>query len=132
MSDFVATVRSIQRNDGVNIVTFALGEQILTMVSLELDEALSIGSECILSVNASSVAIGKNLGGMLSYSNQLSAKVVSIEKGKLLARILLDISDNRVESMITVSSTERLGLEVGDQVTALIKSTVLSVSKVLV
>ncbi len=132
MSDFVATVRSIQCNDGVNIVTFALGEQILTMVSLELDEALSIGSECILSVNASSVAIGKNLSGMLSYSNQLLAKVVSIEKGKLLARILLDISDNRVESMITVSSTERLGLEVGDQVTALIKSTVLSVSKVLV
>ncbi len=132
MSDLTATVQSIQCNDGVNIVTFSLGEQNLTMVSLELDEALSIGSECILSVNASSVAIGKNLSGMLSYSNQLSAKVVSIEKGQLLARILLDISDNRVESMITLASTERLGLEVGDQVTALIKSTVLSVSKVLV
>lgn len=132
MSDLVATVQSIQCHDGVNIVTFALGEQILTMVSLELDEALGVGSECILSVNASSVAIGKNLSGMLSYSNQLSAKVVAIEKGTLLARILLDISENRVESMITVASTERLGLEVGDQVTALIKSTVLSVSKVLV
>lgn len=132
MSDLAATVQSIQCNDGVNIVTFSLGEQTLTMVSLELDEALSIGSKCILSVNASSVAIGKNLSGMLSYSNQLSAKVVAIEKGQLLARILLDISENRVESMITVASTDRLGLEVGDQVTALIKSTVLSVSKVLV
>ncbi|MDM5271383.1 TOBE domain-containing protein [Sulfurovum sp. zt1-1] len=131
MSNLVATVQSIRCHDGVSIVTFSLGEQILTMVSLELDDALRVGSKCLLSVNASSVAIGKNLSGMLSYSNQLSAKVVAIENGKLLTRIILNISGNRVESMITVASSERLGLKVGDDVTALIKSTVLSVSEVI-
>lgn len=131
MSDLVATVRSIQCNDGLNIVTFALGEQTLTMVSLELDEALAVDSKCILSVNASSVAIGKNFSGMLSYSNQLSARIVAIENGELLTRILLDISGNHIESMITLASSKRLGLTVGDEVTALIKSTELSVSKVV-
>ena len=131
MSKLTATVESIQSNEGLNIVTFALGEQTLTMVSLELDEALSVGSKCILSVKASSVAIGKNLSGMLSYSNQLAAKVVGIENGELLSRILLDISGNRFESLITVASCKRLELKVDDQVTALIKSTELSVSKVI-
>jgi molybdopterin-binding protein len=101
------------------------------MVSLELDEALAVDSKCILSVNASSVAIGKNFSGMLSYSNQLSARIVAIENGELLTRILLDISGNHIESMITLASSKRLGLTVGDEVTALIKSTELSVSKVV-
>lgn len=131
MSKLTATVASIQSNDGLNIVTFTLGEQILTMVSLELDETLSIGSKCLLSVKASSVAIGKNLSGMLSYSNQLAAKVVAIENGELLSRILLDISGNRFESLITVASCKRLELKVEDTVLALIKSTELSVSEVV-
>lgn len=131
MSNIEATVQSIECNDGLNIVTFSLGEQTLTMVSLELEDTLTVGAKCLLSVNASSVAIAKNLSGMLSYSNQLSAKVIAIEKGKLLARVLLDISGNRVESMITVASSERLGLKAEDEVTALIKSTVLSVSEVV-
>ncbi|MGC9351031.1 MAG: TOBE domain-containing protein [Sulfurovum sp.] len=132
MNKITATVQSIESNDGLNIVTFSLEEQTLTMVSLELEDTLSVGTTCLLTVNASSVAIGKDLSGMLSYSNQLSAKVVAIEKGKLLARVLLDISGNRVESMITVASSERLGLKAEDEVTALIKSTVLSVSEVVV
>jgi molybdopterin-binding protein len=101
------------------------------MVSLELEDTLSVGSTCLLTVKASSVAIGKELTGMLSYSNQLSAKIVGIESGELLTRILLDISGNRVESMITVASCKRLGLRVEDKVTALIKSTELSISKVV-
>ncbi|HEO99011.1 MAG: TOBE domain-containing protein [Campylobacterales bacterium] len=131
MSTLAATVESIQSNDGLNIVTFALGEQALSMVSLELDEALSVGSKCLLGVNASSVAIGKNLSGMLSYSNQLSARITAIESGELLARIVLDISGNRLESLITLASCKRLGLKRGDEVTALIKGTELSVSRVL-
>lgn len=131
MSTLTATVQSIQSSDGLNIVTFSLGEQTLAMVSLELDETLAVGSKCLLSVNASSVAIGKDFSGMLSYSNQLSAKIVAIESGELLARILLDISGNRVESLITAASCKRLGLKAGDRVTALVKATELSVSKVI-
>lgn len=131
MSTLSATVVSIQSNDGLNIVTFALGGQSLSMVSLELDESLTVGSKCLLSVNASSVAIGKNLGGMLSYSNQLSARVTAIESGELLARIVLDISGNHLESLITVASCKRLGLKAEDEVTALIKATEISVSRVL-
>ena len=131
MSNLSATVASIQSNDGLNIVTFALSGQSLSMVSLELDEALTVGSKCLLNVNASSVAIGKNFSGMLSYSNQLSARVAAIENGELLARIVLDISGNRLESLITIASSERLGLKVGDEVTALVKAIEISVSRVL-
>ncbi|MBD3792314.1 MAG: TOBE domain-containing protein [Campylobacterales bacterium] len=131
MSNLSATVASIQSNDGLNIVTFSLGEESLSMVSLELDEAMCVGSKCLLNVNASSVAIGKKLSGMLSYSNQLSARVAAVESGELLARIVLDISGNRLESLITVASCQRLGLKAGDEVTALVKATELSVSRVL-
>ncbi|MDD2451698.1 MAG: TOBE domain-containing protein [Sulfurovum sp.] len=131
MSILSATVASIQSNDGLNIVTFAVGEESLSMVSLELDEVIRVGSECLLNVNASSVAIGKNCSGMLSYSNQLSARVTAIESGELLARIVLDISGKHLESLITVASCKRLGLKAGDEVKALVKATEISVSRVL-
>jgi molybdopterin-binding protein len=48
---------------------------------------------------------------------------VEIEKGRAAAKVSLQVEDNHVVAMITTESVEELGLEVGQQVTALIKAT---------
>ncbi|MBD3789714.1 MAG: TOBE domain-containing protein [Campylobacterales bacterium] len=131
MSRLTARIDQVNCIQGLCIISFDLNGQKLSMVSLDLDENVNIGSRCILSVNPSHVAIGKDFSGMLSYSNQLSARIIAIENGELLSRITLDISGNRVESLITVSSSKRLALEIGGKVIALIKATELSIVEVL-
>jgi molybdopterin-binding protein len=59
----------------------------------------------------------------LSTRNQLPGKIVDIEKGQAATRVSLQVEDNHVVALITTESAEELGLEIGQQVTALVKAT---------
>ena len=58
-----------------------------------------------------------------STHNQLPGKIVDIEKGQAATRVSLQVEDNHVVALITTESAEELGLEIGQQVTALVKAT---------
>ena len=60
---------------------------------------------------------------MLSARNQLRARVTAITIDGLMAEVRLKIGDQEIISIITKSSAERLGLAVGREVYAVIKST---------
>jgi molybdopterin-binding protein len=59
----------------------------------------------------------------LSTRNRLPGKIVGIEKGQAATRVALQVEDNHVVALITTESAEELGLEIGQQVTALVKAT---------
>jgi len=59
----------------------------------------------------------------LSARNQITGTVTNISKGAVAAEVQVDIGGgNTITSTITVGSVERLGLEVGTQVTTVIKA----------
>jgi len=131
MSEIVANVKEIQNVENLNIVTFVSSNNTFKMMSLGLNENIKISTQVKLSIKPSSVAIAKGLSGALSYSNQLHAKVVSIELGEILASVILDIQDTNLESIITSASLKRMTLQVGDEVLALIKSSDLSILEII-
>jgi len=59
----------------------------------------------------------------LSTRNRLPGKIVDIEKGQAATRVSLQVEDNHVVALITTESAEELGLEIGQQVTVLVKAT---------
>jgi molybdopterin-binding protein len=60
----------------------------------------------------------------ISARNALKGKILAIKKGAVMAQITVDIGGgNQVLSAIFVDSVEDLGLKVGDEVLAVIKST---------
>jgi len=65
----------------------------------------------------------------LSARNQLKATVKSIKKGDLMAEVVLEIAGQEIVSVITAGSADKLGLKVGDAVSAIIKSTEVMVAK---
>ena len=66
----------------------------------------------------------------ISARNRLKGKVVSVEKEGLMAEVKVEISvPASVTSIITKDSAEELGLKVGDQVEAVIKSTEVMIAK---
>jgi molybdate transport system regulatory protein len=68
----------------------------------------------------------------ISARNQLRARVLSVTIDGVMAEVLLRIGDQELVSIITRGSAERLGLKVGDEVYALIKSTEVMIGKGMV
>ena len=127
MNKFQATVKEIKSVNNLNIVKFDFTGISLSMMSLELNNDIQVGKQVELTTKATHVAIAKDFTGEISYSNQLQSEIISIENGELLSSIKMKINDTILESIITKDSSDRMGLRVGDKVTAFIKANELSI-----
>ncbi len=58
----------------------------------------------------------------LSTRNQIPAKVVEINAGEAIANVVMDANGQRLVASITVEAVRDLGIEVGSEVTALVKA----------
>lgn len=65
----------------------------------------------------------------LSARNALSGKVVEIVKGQVVAKVKVDIGGQSVTSLVSVEAIDDLDLKIGDQVSAIIKSTEVLIAK---
>lgn len=65
----------------------------------------------------------------ISLQNQVPGTINDIQKGELCARITLQTQVGPITSVITASSADKLGLAVGQEVFALIKTNELMLSK---
>jgi molybdopterin-binding protein len=101
------------------------------MMSLDLDAQIKVATKVRLVVKPSHVAIAKDFSGEVSYSNKLETTILSCENGQLLSSVKLKFFDSTLESIITLSSSKKMNLKVGDKVTALIKASELSIGEVL-
>jgi molybdopterin-binding protein len=66
---------------------------------------------------------------MLSARNQFHGQVKTITLGNVMAEVIVTVGDLELVSVITRGSAESLGLKVGDNVTAIIKSTEVMIDK---
>ena len=64
-----------------------------------------------------------NRGMKISARNQLRGRVETVVLGVVTAKVGVRVGENLIESVITRQSVEDLGIKVGDEVTAVIKST---------
>ncbi len=131
MNKIPAAVLEIQNVQNLTLVSFSTAAQSLKMMALELPEKVQNGSSVMLTCKATNIAIAKNSDTMLSFSNQLSVTIKNIEEGELLCSLTLVFEENILESIITADSAKRMNLQEGESVTALIKSSDLSITEVL-
>jgi molybdopterin-binding protein len=59
----------------------------------------------------------------LSARNRLAGKVEEIQFGGVMAHVVVRVGKNLIESVITKRSADEMKLKVGDEVSAIIKST---------
>jgi molybdopterin-binding protein len=66
----------------------------------------------------------KRMGIMkLSARNTLKGKVTEVKLGQIVGEVVLDIGGQKVTSVITRDEIEEMGVKVGDEISAVIKST---------
>ena len=122
MSQMVATVKSIENLEQLNIVEFEFNAHVLKMMSLDLNSNIRIGKKVLLSVKPTNIALAKDLAGEISFSNQMEATIQTLTHGKLLSSVGLTINNIVFESIITLSSAKRMNLRINDEVIMLIKA----------
>lgn len=127
MNQFTAMVTDIENIENLHLVSFEFGNQTIKMLSLELNELLEIESTAKLSVKSTNISIAKNFTGLISYANQLHAKVITVNNGRLLSSIQLSVEGFRFESVVTLEASLDMGLSDGDEVLVLIKCCEISV-----
>lgn len=131
MSHIIAQVQEIQSVQNLNILSFTCKDTPLKMMSLDLNDMITKGSQVMLTCKPTAIAIGKNIQGELSFTNQLHVTILSLEVGQLLCALQLQFKEFVLESIITTDSQKRMQLQEGDEVMALIKSSDLSIKEVL-
>ncbi len=65
----------------------------------------------------------------LSARNQLTGKIVEVTKGQTTAHVRVDIGGKIITSSITNEAVDDLALAVGDEVSAIIKSSDVIIGK---
>ncbi len=65
----------------------------------------------------------------ISARNQLKGTVTTIVRGAVTGEITVSIGGQMVTASITLSSIDRLGLKVGDEVVAIIKASDVMIGK---
>lgn len=131
MNTFEATVSHINNCQNLNVVNFTFESFNLSMMSLELNPKIKVGTKVLLRVKASHIAIAKNFSGELSFSNLLEAKIVHIDKGEVLSSIKLSCQNNIFTSIITTQSLNKMNLCKNDEVSAIIQASELYIEEIL-
>jgi molybdopterin-binding protein len=65
----------------------------------------------------------------LSARNHLQGTIEEVQLGDVLAHVTVRVAGGVIESVITRKSAEEMGLNKGDQVTAVVKATEVMISK---
>lgn len=130
MNEFKGVVSKINSLDSLNIIEFYFYDTILYMMGLDLDY-IKVGNEVILTIKASNISIAKDLKGQISLSNSIKSKIIKLNMGKLLTSLSLQHKETIFTSTITTKSTKKMNLKIGDDISAMFKSSELSIKKVL-
>ena len=59
----------------------------------------------------------------ISGRNRLKGEVKEVVLGDVMAKVVLQVGDNRITSVITREAAEDMGIKEGKEITALIKAT---------
>jgi molybdopterin-binding protein len=132
MSDMiVARIKEIESVENLNIIHLEINDIELKMLSLDLAANMSEGRQVSLNIKPLSIALGKEVSGDLSFSNQLPSVITAIYKGELLSSVELRCGSVNFESVISTQSLNTMQLNDGDHVMAYIRASEISIEEVL-
>jgi molybdopterin-binding protein len=130
------TIQSIHRHASVAVLEVAVEGLSLTAMLLGNTTSMQewqVAQHVRLLFNETEVALAKNLQGEISMRNRLPGRIVAIEAGEVLTRVVFALNtqvDSAISSVVTTRSARAMQLAVGDQIEGLVKSTEMNLQMV--
>jgi len=101
---------------------------IITRASCD-DMHLSVGDTIYVLIKGTDIMLAKSFSGMLSARNRAKGVVRQIIQGDVLSKIFVESQGDMLHAIITNTSLKDMDIRNGDEVTAIVKSTELILSK---
>ena len=117
-------------NGTVNAEVYIKLKSGYTIVSVITNTAVSNLNEVVAIFKSNTVLITTDISLNISARNKLQGKVDSINKGEINSELIIDIGNgDKVASIITSNSIDRLNIKNGAQVSAIIKASDVMIGK---
>ncbi len=131
MNKLKGFISKVSTSGNISIVEVNIqSEKIFSIIIGNKEEFLKIGNEVYVLFKETEVSIAKDFKGEISLQNRLNCKILKINKGKLLTEIIMQWKNEKIKSIITTKSAERLSLREGDNITAFIKTNEVSLMEI--
>ncbi|MCB0258225.1 MAG: TOBE domain-containing protein, partial [Calditrichaeota bacterium] len=116
MNRLKAEITAIESGGHISLVELRAHGDRFSCVVIETPQTaayLRIGREVEILFKETEVSIAKDLSGEISLRNRIPAMIKQVDKGAVLARIVLDYRGLEIVSIITTRSANRLNLRPG-------------------
>jgi molybdate transport system regulatory protein len=90
---------------------------------------LSAGDTISVLIKGTDIMLAKSFSGMLSARNRVKGIVRQIIQGDVLSKVFVESQGDMLHAIITNTSLREMDIHEGDEVTAIVKSTELILSK---
>jgi len=125
MNTLHGRLQAVQTAGSIALADIDVAGDIMSALLVEGDaqtSQLQPGAAVLVLFQETEVSLAKNLAGLISLRNRLLARITQIDKSAILTRVVLDFRGQPLVSIITTRSAQRLSLQIGDEVEALIKA----------
>lgn len=132
MNSLKGEIEHIEISGNLSLVGIKVGECHFKSIVVETPETvdyLRVGGavDVLFKETEVIIAIGDNL--QISLRNKMISTITSIEKGKLLAKLVLQTNAGEVISIITSNAVDNLNLKEGSEVIAMVKTNEILLAK---
>ncbi len=113
---------SQRHHEGLGSIEALCGDKIFKLLVFENQPNRNDGDTIYLIIKESEIAVSTSEPSDISIANRIKSTIVNLKKGEILCEIGLEFEGQKLTSIITIESAERLGLQVGNTAYALIKA----------
>ncbi|MFY0652398.1 MAG: TOBE domain-containing protein [Cyclobacteriaceae bacterium] len=125
MNTLKGIVEEVSANGSLSLVRINVGDLDFSAIVIETPESadyLSVGADIKVIFKETEVVIGKGSDHNISLQNRIPGTINTLESGELLSKITIDSAIGDIQSIVTSNAVKQLQLEVGSEVTAMIKT----------
>ena len=132
MNLLTGVIEHIDISGNLSLVGIKVGECLFKSIVVETPETvdyLIVGGPVNVLFKETEVIIGIGDNMQISLRNKMDSTISSIEKGKLLTKLVLQTNAGEVISIITTNAVENLNLTEGAKVMAMVKTNEILLAK---
>lgn len=132
MNIFKGAITSIKVSSSLSLVEINVNGIFFESIIIETPETaswLKEGDEINVIFKETEVVIGKGLEHNVSMQNKIRGEILEIEKGELLSKLTIAAAIGEIVAIITSNAVHQLQLQVGETITAMIKTSEIMLSQ---
>lgn len=123
MNRIAAVVKSIEDMEIVSYIMLDINDVKIRIIKSKVPEWLSVGDRVFITFKEMSACIGKACNGKVSIENKIPATPISIRANHSLCEVKFETQIGDIVSLITQHAFDELQLDIGSQVTILLRET---------